>query len=114
MINTTDPARSSAWIPERYFALSGLAAWLKGVFGPGPLAWAEVDRPFGARFGVTAATTPGVQQKMWDMPSPEGEGCFPYAWDFSPRERVRGSAALERSGSAHRLSIFGLRSSSNR
>ena len=30
------------------------------------MAWAEVVRPFGARFGISSISTPGVQQKMWD------------------------------------------------
>jgi hypothetical protein len=32
----------------------------------------EVVRPFGARFGISSARTPGVQQKMWDTLSPLG------------------------------------------
>jgi len=39
------------------------------------LAWAEVVRPFGARFGISSARTPPVQQKVWDMLIPQvGEG----------------------------------------
>ena len=64
-------------MPERYFALSGLAARREGVLGPRPLAWAEAVRPFGARFGITTASTPGVQQKIWDTISLIKEGnCY--------------------------------------
>jgi len=38
------------------------------------LAWAVLVRPFGAHFGISSARSPGVQQKMWDMLSPWGEG----------------------------------------
>jgi len=46
----------------------------KDGFGPRPLAWALLVRPFGARFGISSASTPGVQQKVWDT--------------LCPRERV--------------------------
>jgi hypothetical protein len=36
------------------------------------LIWTAVllIRPVGARFGISSARTPGVQQKMWDMLNP--------------------------------------------
>jgi hypothetical protein len=36
------------------------------------LAWAVLVRPFGTRFVITTASTPGVQQKIWDTLSPLG------------------------------------------
>ena len=57
------------------------------ALGPRPLAWALLDRPFGAQSGIICVCTPCVQQKMWDTLSPgereEGEGL-----DFGPL-RVR-------------------------
>jgi len=67
------PGRPSASIPEYYFALSGHAARRAGILGPRPLAWAEVVRPFGARFGVSSISTP-VSSKKCGTRSDSDEG----------------------------------------
>jgi len=55
----------------------GLRAHGRGFPDPRPLAWAEAVRPFGARFGITTASTPGVHQKIWDTISLIKEGnCY--------------------------------------
>jgi hypothetical protein len=44
------------------------------------MAWAVLDRPFGAHAGISSAHPPCIQQEIWCIVGPKGEGRYAEPW----------------------------------